>query len=72
MTKKEKETMNITLWKLASRYVRAENNGKSEEYLDGYYSAMVTVFSTLNTDIDVTSLLVKIEKGMTYDEIFNK
>ena len=72
MTKKEKETMNITLWKLASRYVRAENNGKSEEYLDGYYSAMVTVFSTLNTDIDVTDLLVKIEKGMTYDEIFNK
>ena len=72
MTKKEKETMNITLWKLASRYVRAENNGKNEEYLNGYYSAMVTVFSTLNTDIDVTSLLVKIEKGMTYDEIFNK
>lgn len=72
MTKKERELMNITLWKLASRYVRAENNGKSEEYLDGYYSAMVTVFSTLNTDIDVTDLLVKIEKGMTYDEIFNK
>lgn len=72
MTKKEKETMNITLWKLASRYVRAENNGKNKEYLDGYYSAMVTVFSTLNTDIDVTSLLVKIENGMTYDEIFNK
>ena len=72
MTKKERELMNITLWKLASRYVRAENNGKSEEYLSGYYSAMITVFSTLNTDIDVTSLLVKIEKGMTYDEIFNK
>ena len=72
MTKKEKEAMNITLWKLASRYVRAENNGKSEEYLSGYYSAMITIFSTLNTDIDVTSLLVKIEKGMTYDEIFNK
>ena len=72
MTKKEKETMNITLWKLASRYVRAENKGKDEEYLNGYYSAMVTVFSTLNTDIDVTDLLVKIEKGMTYDEIFNK
>ena len=72
MTKKERELMNITLWKLASRYVRAENNGKSEEYLSGYYSAMITIFSTLNTDIDVTSLLVKIEKGMTYDEIFNK
>ena len=72
MTKKEKELMNITLWKLASRYVRAENNGKNEEYLNGYYSAMVTVFSTLNAGIDVTSLLVKIEKGMTYDEIFNK
>lgn len=72
MTKKEKETMNITLWRLANRYIRAENNGKNEEYLNGYYSAMITVFSTLNTDIDVTSLLVKIEKGMTYDEIFNK
>lgn len=72
MTKKERELMNITLWKLASRYVRAENNGKSEEYLNGYYSSMVTVFSTLNAGIDVTSLLVKIENGMTYDEIFNK
>lgn len=72
MTKKEKETMNITLWKLASRYVRAENNGKSEEYLNGYYFSMVTVFSTLNAGIDVTDLLVKIKDGMTYDEIFNK
>lgn len=72
MTKKEKETLNITLWKLARRYVRNENNGKNEEYLDGYYSAMVTVFSTLNVGIDLTDLLVKIEKGMTYDEIFNK
>ena len=72
MTKKEKETLNITLWKLARRYVRNENNGKNEEYLNGYYSAMVTAFSTLNAGIDVTSLLVKIEKGMTYDEIFNK
>ena len=72
MTKKEKETLNITLWKLARRYIRNENNGKNEEYLDGYYSAMVTVFSTLNVGIDLTDLLVKIEKGMTYDEIFNK
>ena len=72
MTKKEKETLNITLWKLARRYIRNENNGKNEEYLDGYYSAMVTVFSTLNVGIDLTDLLVKIEKGMTYDEIFDK
>lgn len=72
MTKKEKETLNITLWRLARRYIRNENNGKNEEYLDGYYSAMVTVFSTLNVGIDLTDLLVKIEKGMTYDEIFNK
>lgn len=72
MTKKEKETLNITLWKLARRYIRNENNGKNEEYLDGYYSAMVTVFSTLNVGIDLTDLLVKIEDGMTYYEIFNK
>ena len=72
MTKKERETMNITLWKLANRYIRAENNGKNEEYLNGYYFSMVTVFSTLNTDIDLTDLLVKIKDGMTYNEIFNK
>lgn len=76
MTKKERELMNITLWKLASRYVRAENNGKSEEYLSGYYSAMVTMYTSLDfslkSGVDLTDLLVKIEKGMTYDEIFNK
>lgn len=72
MTKKEKETLNVTLWKLARRYVRNENNGKNEEYLDGYYSAMVTVFSTLNVGIDLTDLLVYIKKGMSYEEIFNK
>ena len=71
MTKKEREMLNVTLWKLARRYVRAENNGK-EEYTDGYYSAMTTVFNSMNTEISLTDLLVYIKKGMSYEEIFNK
>ena len=72
MTKKEKEMLNATLWKLARRYARAENNNKNEEYLDGYYSAMTTVFNSLNTEINLTDLLVNIKKGMSYEEIFDK
>ena len=72
MTKKERETLNITLWKLARRYVRAENNGEKEEYLDGYYLSMTTVFNSLNTEISLTDLLVNIKKGMSYEEIFDK
>lgn len=71
MTKKEREMLNVTLWKLARRYARVENHYK-EEYLDGYYSAMTTVFGSLNTEIDLTDLLIKIKNGETYDEIFNK
>lgn len=70
MTKKERETLNITLWKLARRYVRAENNSENEEYLDGYYSAMTTVFNSLDTKISLTDLLVYIKRGMSYEEIF--
>lgn len=72
MTKKEKETLNITFWKLANRYLRAESKGADEPYLDGYFFAMTTVFHLLSTDIDLTELLVKIKKGMSYEEIFNK
>lgn len=76
MTKKEREIMKVALWKLARRYVRAENNGKTEEYLDGYFDSMVTMYTsldfTLKSGIDLTDLLVKIKDGMTYDEIFNK
>ena len=75
MTKKEKEMMKVAFWKLARRYVRAENNDAKEEYLDGYYSAMVTMYTsldfTLKSGVDLTDLLVKIKDGMTYDEIFN-
>lgn len=76
MTKKEREIMKVALWKLARRYVRVENNGKNEEYLDGYYSAMVTMYTsldfTLKSGVDLTDLLVKIKNGMSYEEIFDK
>ena len=75
MTKTERETMKVAFWKLARRYVRAENNDEKEEYLDGYYSAMTTMYTsldfTLKSGVDLTDLLVKIKDGMTYDEIFN-
>ena len=47
MTKKEKETMNITMWRMAKRYIREENK-KSDDYLEGFYNAMVMVANTLN------------------------
>ena len=78
ITKKEKETLNITFWKLANRYLRAENKGADNSYLDGYFFAMTTVFHLLSTETDLNQflylidLLVKIKKGMTYEEIFNK
>lgn len=77
MTKKEKEIMKVALWKSARRYVRAENNGKSEEYLNGYFDAMITMCTSLldfslKSGVDLTDLLVNIKNGMTYDEIFNK
>ena len=76
MTKKERETMKVAFWKLARRYVRAENNDAKEEYLDGYYSAMVTMYTsldfTLKSGVDLTDLLVKIKNGLTYEEIFDK
>ena len=76
MTKKERETMKVAFWKLARRYVRAERNGKNEEYLDGYYDAIVAMYTsldfTLKSGVDLTDLLVKIKNGLTYEEIFDK
>ena len=49
MTKKEKEIMNIALWKMALLYTRKSQNEKfksnkeySKGWLDAYYSAMVS------------------------------
>lgn len=76
MTKKEREIMEVAFWKLARRYVRAENNGTKEEYLNGYFDAMVTMYTsldfTLKSGVDLTDLLVNIKKGMSYEEIFDK
>ena len=35
MTKKERETMNITIWRMAKRYLREENK-KDDDYLEGF------------------------------------
>ena len=75
MTKKEKEIMKVALWKLARKFVRAEKDGKNEEYLNGYFEAMVTMYTSLDfslkSGVDLTDLLVRIKNGETYDEIFN-
>ena len=68
MTKKEKETMNITMWRMAKRYIREENK-KSDDYSGGFYNAMVMLANTLN--IDLTQLLIDIEDNKYYEDIFN-
>ena len=74
MTKKEKETMNITLWKMARMYViksQSEKFKTNEEYskgwLDAYYSAMVSLAETLH--VDLTQLLIDIEAGKFFEDI---
>lgn len=74
MTKKEKEIMNIALWKMALLYTRKSQNEKfkaNEEYskgwLDAYYSAMVSLAMTLH--VDLTQLLIDIEKGKFFEDI---
>lgn len=67
MTKKEKEIMNITIWKMARRYIREENK-KNNDYSEGFYNAMVMLANTLN--IDLTQLLIDIESDKLYDDIF--
>ena len=67
MTKKEKEIMNITIWKMARRYLREENK-KNNDYSEGFYDAMVMLANTLN--INLTQLLIDIESDKLYDDIF--
>ena len=69
MTKKEKETMNITMWRMAKRYIREENK-KSDDYSEGFYNAMVMLANTLN--INLTQLLIDIENDKCYEDIFGK
>ena len=69
MTKKEKETMNITMWRMAKRYIREENK-KSDDYSEGFYNAMVMLANTLN--IDLTHLLIDIENNKLYEDIFGE
>ena len=68
MTKKEKETMNITMWRMAKRYLREENK-KDDDYSEGFYNAMGMLANTLN--IDLTQLLIDIEDNKYYEDIFN-
>ena len=67
MTKREKEKMNITIWRMAKRYLREENK-KNNDYSEGFYNAMVMLANTLN--IDLTHLLIDIENNKLYEDIF--
>ena len=69
MTKKERETMNITIWRMAKRYLREENK-KDDDYSEGFYNAMVMLANTLN--IDLTHLLIDIENNKLYEDIFGE
>ena len=67
MTKKERETMNITIWRMAKRYLREENK-KDDDYSEGFYNAMGMLANTLN--INLTQLLIDIESNKCYEDIF--
>ena len=69
MTKKEKETMNITIWRMAKRYLREENK-KDDDYSEGFYNAMGMLANTLN--INLTQLLIDIEDNKYYEDIFGE
>ena len=69
MTKREKEKMNITIWRMAKRYLREENK-KNNDYSEGFYNAMVMLANTLN--IDLTQLLIDIEDNKYYEDIFGE
>ena len=69
MTKKEKEKMNITIWRMAKRYLREENK-KDDDYLEGFYNAMVMLANTLS--INLTQLLIDIESNKCYEDIFGE
>ena len=67
MTKKERETMNITIWRMAKRYLREENK-KDDDYSEGFYNAMGMLANTLN--INLTQLLIDIKDDKYYEDIF--
>lgn len=69
MTKKEREAMNITIWRMAKRYLREENK-KDDDYSEGFYNAMGMLANTLN--IDLTHLLIDIENNKLYEDIFGE
>ena len=69
MTNREKEKMNITIWRMAKRYLREENK-KNNDYSEGFYNAMVMLANTLN--IDLTHLLIDIENNKLYEDIFGE
>ncbi len=69
MTKKEKETMNITMWRMAKRYLREENK-KDDDYSEGFYNAMGMLANTLS--INLTQLLIDIESNKCYEDIFGE
>ena len=69
MTKKENKTMNITMWRMAKRYLREENK-KDDDYSEGFYNAMGMLANTLN--IDLTQLLIDIEDNKYYEDIFGE
>ena len=69
MTKREKEKMNITIWRMAQRYLREENK-KNNDYSEGFYNAMAMLANTLN--IDLTHLLIDIENNKLYEDIFGE
>ena len=69
MTKREKEKMNITIWRMAKRYLREENK-KNNDYSEGFYNAMLMLANTLN--IDLTHLLIDIENNKLYEDIFGE
>ena len=61
--------MNITIWRMAQRYLREENK-KNNDYSEGFYNAMAMLANTLN--IDLTHLLIDIENNKLYEDIFGE
>ena len=68
MTQKEKDMMNLMVWKMARKYLRAEKKNASEEKLDGMFAMMNLVDYMFN--VNFTDLMDAIEKGKSYEEIF--
>ena len=74
MRKKEKEIMNITLWRMGRRYIRngiskkyKANKEYSEGFQDGFYACMSSLAMTLN--VNLTELLRDIQDGKEFEDI---